>query len=909
MMPEPLTTSEEELLVFISSRQDNEDEEMLKARALAIKAVKDHDGVRVWAFEDVPASSEKARDRYLTNAGKASFMIWLIGSSTTEAVVNEIEACMQAGGKLLAFKLPANERDHKTMQLIERVSTYATWKEVETVERLPDHIRTALTDEIIRGFKDPAPRNHDQFLRQKKRESIADTKRLWATLGVPEDIAKELAEDRSVGHKLEPPKYGVLMIMAIQGSGKTLAAHRLYQHALDSRNEDHFKPFPIYLRARSMTRDLKDHVEEEMSNQGTPYNQTILLIIDGLDEVGQHNANRILDEAASYTDANHSAAVVALMRPLPGLKSIGKTAVLPECTEDEFISITSITAGQPVTDNNIPYRIFKTKLPLLAVILGIHLRNRGPLHGTTLTQMIELLIHRILQESEGHPERTENALKKLATAATDSGESVHKSEIDPSYTVQRMIGDSRIIIEQDDKLDFALAIFREWFAAKALLEKTVTPEEVALASSRWVVPIAIAVNSGTTKFAHELIKAIVTRNPRLAGSVLNEVKDNWSTPDTTSDLLPGTAIDLGHNIRDAMNDWKEGLGPLMNAIGPVNVDGNVTTLGISKEAQRVTTTWYRGNEQLSQVVEIPENWDPFAYEETINWDGWRNTLIEPNKLWAWTFAHESLFEELERNLKNLGFALESDIGIHELTVQFGREKDRYGLTGREISSNDELIKWIDQWRIKSRGDRRATTSFGAHKYTYEDLEKIKTKLSESPEKIGDPIEELWPSEDKGWVEGESKGYWFEFYSNEQLLKRTSAIFSGALHIYNDIAKRWFTDFSKPNQMPLMMPLRLEGILGFAENHDAPVPTPPRLVWWPKLINKEDESGTFFEIASWEEAYSKKTMERRKLAQEEFAEQNRGFHQPVHRLFSDNSRPATRLAHQWLTTEAMGTHWL
>ena len=297
MTEEPIRPSEKELLVFISSRQDKKDKEMVKARSLAIKAVEDHDGVRVWAFEDAPASSEQPRDRYIRIAGKTNFLIWLIGSSTTKAIVDEVDACMRAGGKILAFKLPANERDHKTVELIERVSAYATWRTVETVERLPDHIRAALTDEMIKGFNDPAPWNHDQFLRQKKQESIADTKRLWATLGVPEDIAKELAEDHSVGHKLEPPTSGVLRITATQGSGKTLAAHRLYQQALHSRTEDHFNPFPIYLRARSISRDLKDHIEKEMGNQGTPYNQAILLIIDGLDEIGQHNANRILNQS------------------------------------------------------------------------------------------------------------------------------------------------------------------------------------------------------------------------------------------------------------------------------------------------------------------------------------------------------------------------------------------------------------------------------------------------------------------------------------------------------------------------------------------------------------------------------------------------------------------------------------
>ena len=39
--------------------------------------------MKVWAFEDAPASSEAARNRYIRNAGRADIVIWLIGSTTT----------------------------------------------------------------------------------------------------------------------------------------------------------------------------------------------------------------------------------------------------------------------------------------------------------------------------------------------------------------------------------------------------------------------------------------------------------------------------------------------------------------------------------------------------------------------------------------------------------------------------------------------------------------------------------------------------------------------------------------------------------------------------------------------------------------------------------------------------------
>ena len=68
MTEETIRASEHPLLVFISSRQD---EELSRARTLAIDEVANYPGMRVWAFEDAPASPEQARDRYISNAGRA----------------------------------------------------------------------------------------------------------------------------------------------------------------------------------------------------------------------------------------------------------------------------------------------------------------------------------------------------------------------------------------------------------------------------------------------------------------------------------------------------------------------------------------------------------------------------------------------------------------------------------------------------------------------------------------------------------------------------------------------------------------------------------------------------------------------------------------------------------------------
>ena len=293
MTEEPIRPSENPLLVFISSMQD---EELCRARTLAIDTVDKYPGMRVWAFEDAPASSEAARDRYIRNAGSADLAVWLVGSKTSAPVVEEIDACLAAGGKPLPFLLPVQLWDSQTQELIERVEKVVTWRKVEDTERLPEHIHKALTDEIVRRFRDPVPWNHDLLLKQKHRESITETKRLWTTLGVPDGIAGELADDNSIGNKVPFPTSGTLTVTAQQGSGKTLAAHRLYQQALVNRLQNHFQPFPIFLNARNISEDLKDQIEGYTREHGTVYTQMVLVIIDGLDEAGHHKANQLVSD-------------------------------------------------------------------------------------------------------------------------------------------------------------------------------------------------------------------------------------------------------------------------------------------------------------------------------------------------------------------------------------------------------------------------------------------------------------------------------------------------------------------------------------------------------------------------------------------------------------------------------------
>ena len=900
MTEELIQPSEVPLLVFVSSRQDPNDKEMSRARKLAIDEVASYPGMRVWAFEDAPASSEVARDRYIRNAGGADIVIWLIGSTTKTPIVEEVNACMRAQGRLLAFKLPATERDDATEALIRKVSDYTTWKAVQNVEDLPAHIRAALTDELLRRSRDPAPVNHDLFLKQKHRESIADTKRLWTTLGVPEDIAGELADDHSVGHKLTLPATGTLTVNARQGSGKTLAAQRLYQVALANRLQDHSQPLPVFLNARNISGDLKDQIEGYTREHGTVYTQTVLVIIDGLDETGRHKANQLLNQAQSYTDANQNVAAVLMTRPLPGLQHAEETFVLPECDENELLQIASKIAGREVNWAEIPFRELQSRLPLFATIVGAYLRQPLPIWGRTRSQKASEIIRRILSDSDNYSADTEEFLKNLAITSTNSGESVGKALVASRAPDQARIAESRIVIEEGGKFDFTLAIFREWFAARALVEGSVSLDEIGLNSDRWVVPLAIAINSENLNIGQEIMQKIASRDPGMAGLILEEVKHNWSTEDPPESLPPSTAIEIGASIRNAMENWKEGLGPLMSTLGMLDENGAIPALGIDARPDWVTTSWYRGTKELPPVIQLPKDLFNSRGKYFEDWSGPITSRgIEPTRVWPWSITHDELSSSLSEQLKSFRLALESEEGFHEFAYEFSRYLHMNHFRTRNLQTPNEVVDVIEQALSRYGGDPRTTVTFGHREYsfTFPKLEYFRERVSDLSRNGTDILVDPWPGPDKEWPAGRHGGLWSEIYTEERLVQRTNAIFNAALRIYNDIVERWFPAFNKRTQMSHVLPFRMRGEIRFHGGQEQGQRRDASLIYWTEQADSEADSGMFIELEP-----------KGQTPEDESADQRIPYYSGWRVLPGYEPRPATKLAHEWLTSDLKALHW-
>ena len=489
-MGSDLIRSESDLLVFISSVMRDE---LNHARKLTVHAFRAFPITRPWAFEFTPASSEPPAEAYLRKVEKADFVVWLIGRETTQPVANEINTCISAGRRLLAFKLPSEGRDACTRNLIDRVSGYAKWRDVENIEGLPEHINAALSDEFVRGIRDPASPARVHKLRELCRLSVSRCKRMWIALGVPDGIAIELSEDQSIGDMLEWPNQGLHMVVGDQGAGKTLALERLFQRLVKRALDDSSQPFPLFVSARDLREPLIEYVERMSQGYSQPSVQGTSILVDGLDEIGVTDANTLLERVAEYTDVNSNATAIVTSRPLPGLKSTGEQVAMPSMDDEHVISLVSRVSGRKL-DMRDRYAWSDSvweaaKRPLFAVIIGSELRRNPAIALPRPSELVNRLVERTWQEAGDNAEVVDELLQKLAVQAISTGARASLSNVTHRKLQQRWLTDSRLVNERAGTVDFTIPIFREWYAARALIEQTASVEDILPASDRWIIPL------------------------------------------------------------------------------------------------------------------------------------------------------------------------------------------------------------------------------------------------------------------------------------------------------------------------------------------------------------------------------------------------------------------------------------
>ena len=285
----------------------------------------------------------------------------------------------------------------------------------------------------------------------------------------------------------------------------------------------------------------------------------------GLDEKGVNEANSLLDKVVAYSDAYPKAIVVVTCRSLPGLKDdFDGKIFMPELGNEQSMGLISRIAGRDlewIDTYSWSASIRDTlKNPLFAVMIGSVLRENSDLTAPRPSNLVTQIAERALPETENASE-SYILLQHLAVKSISSGTRVNPHDVSRNLIEQKELSNSRLVNELDGTVDFTLPIFREWYAARALLEGTISIDDIQSNSDRWLSPLTIVIDTGDEDLISLLMTNLASSDPGLASLVLQNFKPRLLTNKTQAPQV-GTRIEVGEEIRRAMEAWHQGLGSL-----------------------------------------------------------------------------------------------------------------------------------------------------------------------------------------------------------------------------------------------------------------------------------------------------------------------------------------------------------
>ncbi len=891
-----LQRSEADLLVFISSVMNDE---LQHARSVAEQTIRGIDFGRPWAFEYTPASSEPPTSAYLRKVSEADFVVWLVARETTQPVAEEIQRCMAAGRRLLVFKLAAEKRDSRTMALLQTVSAFAKWQDVQSSCQLGYHIKAALSDEFIRALRTPVDPSRTQELMRNRAESYSRCRVMLRALGIEDGLAAEFANDQGVGKVLKIEGPGLHVVVGPQGSGKSLACHRLFQIAVDSALNDPTQPYPIFIRADEIVRSLRQIIEQRCQGYVNAHVQELMVIVDGIDEQGSRAATMILRDLETYAGANQNSLAVAAVRPLPGIP-IDPTAIkIPPLNVEQQRRLIERISGTPLDPHDPrswPDSIKESvRLPLFAIMIGIWLRTNPKVSNLSVHSLVHNMAQYALQETGHNTAATDELLKRLAARTTTCGAPVYLHDVVASLADLPKLADSRLVFQSRGQIDFSLPIFREWYAAMAIAEGTVAIEDIDLTSDRWTIPIEIVVHSQNTTTARSIMEQVVSKNVNVAAAVLKDY-ESTSYFDSGSSSDRYEELDIGEQIHRAMRLWQQAMGRLFRVIGPVNKKGELTTLGIKLDNNTVTTAWYQGSDQLAPVVVFSKEDVPMWKghgKSASDWPSWEMRSIPPTELWSWVITKKHLARNMRKVLNDYQLAYQSEIAVRELAWAFAK-----AVTGRGTYWGGSIAIRTVLDRIEERLSRSVSVwRTGGQSFSRREIRIVHKQLSDSIRQGERLLFDPWKSSSSN--------------EDRELLERTVRIYEAALDIYRAIVERWFLPFADRIQLYRLLPVRLEGKLSVASERGRRFHAV--LSWYPIVLPGGEESTVVFELGGFED--SPLELETCfQVQREAFAQVRKGDVRSValfrmsRMIDGGAARPATELAHEWLSNDIGDLGW-
>ncbi len=818
----PIKPGEPPLIAFVSSVMCPELDEVRQETVHTLNRVP---WLTSWAFEYTPASSEPVDEGYLRKVREADVVIWLVGEKTTKPVQKEIREALASNRRLWVMKLPAEQQDEVTKTLLQEVKPQAKWIDTTAAGGLRQALDLTLGDEIVWAMRGKRGLGRLARLEEIGRASRARCIMRWQAAGVPWAEASNLADNLSVGalrSELQPhAEKPILLLIGEIGVGKSLTAERLLQDAVMRARDNANTPVPVYLDARSAVERLREAVEAAASGLGNPQIQGAAIIIDGADEVGTGLAAELLNEARVLVGTWPKTKTVITSRPIPNLTEAEEAVQVPQLSEAEAYALIGRFSGHPVTASTAwswPKSVQDAvRCPLFAVLLGIYLREQDMRAPRSTGELLSSLVERALSRVKVNLTNANWLLQRLASLSTDrNGGPVSAAEVASKAELQQLLN-SGLVVERSGALAFPLPILTQWFAAQSLAAGVPKAEVLISDSQRlehWRYPFIIFAGTFNHDQVSKLLAPLAERHPALAAEIVNEGLARWGL---VEDVPPPPPLECGKRVRTAMQAWTSGIGPLAQLIAPVRKDGTLLSVGAHTSGVWLTTAWYRGDDDLAKVVELPSDVHVFGSLST-NWTRLRRARPGRQPAWAWRWALDELVSSLSNLLQHRALPVSKGPLAREAVWQAA-----LAVTGRGSLHPGPIPLAEIEERLSRLPEDAGPVGTGGRRY---DLNQFRAEVNRLHGAGETELCSPWPGPDRDF----SGGWIWSPYTDKQILTRAKAVYAGALEGYQRLVDMWLQKFTHRLQTAATLPARFVGIVA-PPQPDKGIQVGPVIKWY------------------------------------------------------------------------------
>ena len=534
--------------------------------------------------------------------------------------------------------------------------------------------------------------------------------------------------------------------------------------------------------------------------------------------------------------------------------------------------------------------------PLFAILLGGYLREQTQVLPRSQGDLISQLVDRSLLAAGLHDRQAQPILERLAVAITQRGGGrIQANEVgDPEAL--KDLASAGLVVMHDSLVKFPLPILQQWFSAHALGEGLVSLSEIArsgAALDRWRYAFVIAAGLFDHNRATNLLAPLARTHPGFVSQIVSEGLAEWGL----DDAVPApSGTDAADRIRQAMDAYVNGLGPLAKLIAPLQRSGDLLPVAARSSGPHLAVGWYRGRDVRPAVSELPQDFSIFS--ASPEWTMCRQARPGRHSAWAWRWGLESLtaglFELLNsRRLRSTAVALRREEAWYAALALLGRGHLHAG-----------PIKLEDLKRQLSRAGRSGELLI---RRNYYDLALIWSVVDEATAADSSELPIPHPGPDR------RRGQWiWSAYSDAQLLQRTRSVFQSALEIYESIVAEWFSSFRDRLSTSVLLPAVLEGYLLPPQSSKKGLTGAPMIAWRFRALPVGQASRVDIRLVAerwrFDESESWAELERLRTLRPDAAEWLDYYvHESLLDVFGE--APARELAYHWLSGDLVQIAWL